>query len=186
MNPIFITLCASLQVAILYVTVGWTAALLVSTALVALIAMFAFTRHLWDPHLDMILLMLAPGGLGMMLALPLGPACHVQLSWTSYWVMTAGMLLFSVPLSWKYARCLRQAREEGYGVRALLLDIAGMQAGMTLAHLPLGIVPLTDLRALWLHHGLMLVGMLLGMLVSMLVLRYWVGRQTAQSTVTYG
>jgi small-conductance mechanosensitive channel len=185
MNPVFLTLCASLQVAILYVTAEWMTGVAFSTALVAVLAMFAFTREHWDAHLDMVLLMVAPGGLGMMLAmllpyLGMGPACHAQRTWTSYWVMTAGMLFVSVPLCWKYARCIQQARRDGYGGRALLLDLLGMQAGMTLAHLPVTLLPMTDPRSVWLHHGVMLSGMLLGMLPSMLVLRFWLGRETRQ------
>lgn len=177
MNPILITLAASLQVAILFVTAGWVAGAAFSTALVAVVAMFAFTHDRWDPHIDMILLMIGPGGLGMMAAMGLpywgmGPACHVQTTWTSYWVMTAGMCLSSVPLCWRFARCLRQARNEGYGGRALLLDLFGMQVGMTVTHFPVTVLPMGDPRSIWLHHGLMLVGMLMGMLASMLVLRF--------------
>ena len=172
MNPILITLGASLQVALLYVTAGWPAGVAIATAVVAMVAMFAFTRERWDPHLDMILLMAGPGGLGMMSAMLLGPACHVQRSWTSYWVMTGGMFLFSVPLAWLSARCLQQARRDGYGGRALLLDVGGMQAGMSMAYLPVGLLPIGDPRSIWLHHAMMLVGMLTGMLLGMAALRY--------------
>lgn len=172
MNPVFITLCASLQVAILYATAKWPTGLAFSIALVTILAIFVFTRDRWDPHLDMVLLMAAPGGLGMLLALTLGPACHVQRTWTAYGVMTAGMLLVSVPVAWQSARCLQQARRDGYGGRALLLDLLGMQAGMTVAHLPVTLLPMADPRSIWLHHGLMLVSMLLGMLAGMSALRF--------------
>ena len=172
MNPILITLCASLQAVILYVTADWPAGVAMATGVLAIVAMLAFTRKRWDPHLDMILLMAGPGGLGMMAAMLLGPACHVHHTWTAYWVMTGGMFLFSVPLAWLSARCLQQARRDGYGVRALLLDVVGMQAGMTVAYLPVGLLPIADPRSIWLHHAMMLVGMLAGMLLGMAALRY--------------
>ncbi len=182
MNPILITLCASLQVAILYVTADWPAGVAMAIGVVAIAAMFAFTRERWDPHLDMILLMAGPGGLGMMSAMLIGPSCHVQHTWTSYWVMSGSMLLFSVPLAWLFARCLQQARRDGYGGRALLLDVVGMQAGMTLAYLPVGLLPIADPRSIWLHHAMMLAGMLAGMLLSMAVLRYILRRATKSSS----
>ncbi len=182
MNPCLILLCTSMQVAILYITSGWIDGALLAVPLVAVLTMLAFTRGRWDPHLGMVLIMLGPGGLGMMLAMLLpqlgwGLACHVRTTWTSYAVMSVGMLACSVPLSWRYAPCLQQARRDGYGGRALLLDIVGMQAGMTMAHLPLTLLPMADPRSAWLHHALMLVGMLLGMLPSMLALRYWLQRR---------
>ncbi len=172
MNPFYITSCAILQVAILSWNAGWPAGTAYSAALVAMVAMFAFTRLHWDAHLDMVLLMAGPGGLGMMAALALGPACHVQLTWASYGLMSGGMLLLSVPLSWRYARCVQQSRREGYGGRALLLDVIGMQLGMTFTHLSLSILPTAGPRGIWWHHGIMLAGMMLGMLASMLAWRY--------------
>lgn len=181
MNPTLITFCATFQVAILYVMAGWPAGVAIATGVVAIVAMFAFTRERWDPHLDMILLMAGPGGLGMMSAMLLGPACHVQRTWTAYWVMTGGMFLFSVPLAWLSARCLQQARRDGYGGRALLLDVVGMQAGMTVAYLPVGLLPIADPRGIWLHHAMMLVGMLVGMLLGMAGIRYILRRATKSS-----
>lgn len=108
----------------------------------------------------------------MMAAMPLGAACHVQHTWTAYWAMTGGMFLFSVPLAWFSSRCLQQARRDGYGGRALLLDVVGMQAGMTVVYLPVGLLPIADPRSIWLHHAMMLVGMLAGMLLGMAALRY--------------
>lgn len=181
MNAYFITLCAMLQVLILSANARWPAATAYSLVLVMMVAMFAFTRERWDAHLDMVLLMAGPGGLGMMAAMALGPACHVQLTWTSYGVMSAGMLLLSVPLGWRSARCVRQARRDGYGGRALLLDVAGMQLGMTFSHLAMGILPLVGPRAIWWHHGLMMAGMLLGMLASMGAWRYALRRGDSPS-----
>ena len=183
MNPTLILLCASLQVAILFVSAPWLAGAGFAIPVVAVLAMLAYTRERWDPHVDMVLLMAAPGGLGMLFAMALpelgwGPACHVQSTWSGYGVMTAGMLLCSVPLSWQSARCLRQARDNGFGGRALLLDLAGMQVGMTLAHLPATLLPMGDPRTVWMHHALMLVGMLLGMFAGMFAWR-WLPRPAA-------
>ena len=62
--------------------------------------------------------------------------------------------------------CLKEAREQGRGFTALLIDWAGMQMGMLLGHLPLLFLPVFDRRAAWLFHGVMLLGMLLGMLAA--------------------
>ena len=169
MNPLLLTLCGALQLAVLYYQVPSAGPLAFGVGLLVIFAMFAFTRLRWDAHLDMILIMLAPGGLGMLLPLLFlpGPLCHSQQSASAFLWMSLGMLLFSAPLSWLKARCMQQARLDGHGVSVLLLDLAGMQAGMTLAHIPLSHLPIGDLRVAWLHHGIMLVGMLLGMLCSM-------------------
>lgn len=177
MSPTWIAICAGLQVLILALTVPWANGLLFALPILATLVLFAFTRQRWHPHLDMLLLMAAPGGLGMMLpmVLPLlgfGPACHVRSTWLSYAVMTAGMLLMSVPFAWQGARCLRQARQQGYGGRALFLDLVGMQAGMTLVHLPLSWLPMAAPRSVWVHHAWMVAAMLLGMLTGMFALRY--------------
>jgi hypothetical protein len=170
MNPTFLTLCAAAQVAILHVISG-SAGLAPSVILVTIFALFAYTREHWDAHLDMLLLMAGPGGLGMMAAMLAGPSCHVALTWSHYWTMSTGMLALSVPLSWHYARCIVQARREGYGGLALTLDLLGMQAGMALAHLPLSLLGVSQPN-LWLQHGVMLIGMLLGMTAGMAGLRF--------------
>lgn len=167
MNPFLIAFCAAAQVAILSLWDGWPTGTAYAALVVAMVAMFAFTRENWDPHLDMVLLMAGPGGLGMMAPMALGPACHVQLTWTSYGVMSAGMSLLSMPLCWRYARCIQQARREGHGGRSLLLDMVGMQIGMTISHFSFMILPWAGPHTIWWHHGLMMVGMMLGMLVSM-------------------
>ncbi|MBY0507948.1 MAG: hypothetical protein K2X03_28810 [Bryobacteraceae bacterium] len=173
MNSTFLVLCAALQVAILAAQAPWRDGLLFAVPLLAIVSLFAYTRQYWPAHLDMYLLMAAPGGLGMMAALLLpGPVCHRGAGWDGYAAMSAGMLFCSLPLAWRSARCLQQARSEGLGVLALLFDALGMQAGMALAHLPLTRLSLMDPRSIWLHHGLMIVGMLLGMSVSMVAFRY--------------
>lgn len=169
MNAWLITASVVAQVAILAAQALWWEAIGVGAVACAVVSMFAFTRRHWDAHLDMFLLMAGPGGLGMLAPLlSNGPACHAHLTWTGYALMTAGMWLLSVPPSWQYARCIQAARSEGIGPLALTLDIAGMQVGMTLVHLLLGYLPMLGPRMAWLHHALMLLGMLLGMGAAML------------------
>ena len=170
MKPAWIIVASVLQLALLYWQSPSTTALAAGVGVVLILSLFAFTRNHWDAHLDMILIMLAPGGLGMLLPLLImrGPLCHSQNNSLAFLWMSLGMLLFSIPLSWFQARCIVEARGQGRGMQVLLLDIVGMQIGMTLAHLPMTLLSMADPRAAWLHHVSMLVGMLLGMLCSML------------------
>lgn len=164
--PTLTILCGIAQLALLHQRSPWLAGAFAGFAIVAILMLFAATRLRWDSHLDMYLLMLGPGGLGMLLGgWQAGPACHNG-TWTAFWLMTAGMLLPSIPLCWFLARCVLEARRQGRGTQALLIDIAGMQAGMLLGHLPALILPAMDPRLIWLHHALMLTGMTLGMLAA--------------------
>lgn len=171
MKPAWIIVASALQLALLYWRSPSPTALAAGIGVVLILLLFAFTRNHWDAHLDMILIMLAPGGLGMLLPLLFmtGPLCHSQNNPLAFLEMSLGMLLFSVPLSWFQARCILEARRQGRGVQILFLDVIGMQIGMTLAHVPMTMLPMNDPRAAWLHHASMLVGMLLGMLCSMLI-----------------
>lgn len=164
--PTLTVICGVAQVALLYQRSPWLAGAFGGFAVVTILMLFAATRLRWDSHLDMYLLMLGPGGLGMMLGgWQAGPACHNG-TWTAFWLMTAGMLLPSIPLCWYLARCVLEARRQGRGLQAILLDTAGMQVGMLLGHLPATLMPVMDPRLVWFHHGLMLVGMVLGMLAA--------------------
>ncbi len=178
MSPRWIIGAGLLQLAILYVHSPWPAAMGVGVGALLILGMVSVTRLRWDSHLDMILIMASFGGLGMILPTLLlpGPACHLQQSTSGFLAMTAGMLLLSAPLSWHSARCIIEARREGYGGLALAVDLAGMQAGMMLGHLSMTVSrwPVGDPRLVWIHHSLMLVSMLLGMLASMAVLRWYV------------
>ena len=87
-------------------------------------------------------------------------------SWLAFGLMTMGLFVASVPLCWWFARCILIARVEGRGVMALALDAAGMQVGMLLGFLPALAMASMDPRLVWLHHGLMLLGMLLGMMAA--------------------
>ena len=174
MNPTLITLCGVAQLAILYSQSQWTEALAGGVGVVVILAVFAYTRLRWDAHVDMFLAMAGPGGLGMLLGSIVagGEGCHDG-GWASFLWMSVGMAIASVPLCWYRARCLQEARLEGRGAMALLLDWIGMQGGMLLGHLPATLVNMPDARASWLHHGIMLVGMSLGMLAAAALQSIW-------------
>ncbi len=176
MSPIWIVGAGLLQLAILYVHSPWSAALGVGAGALWILGMFSITRLRWDSHLDMILIMASFGGFGMVLPTLLfpGPACHLQQSVSGFVYMTGGMLLLAAPLSWRFARCIIEARRDGYGGLALAVDLIGMQAGMILGHFSISRWPMGDTRLVWIHHALMLVSMLLGMLAGMAVLRGYV------------
>ena len=176
MSPWWIIGAGLLQLAILYMHSPWPAALGMGIGALLILGMFAITRLRWDSHLDMILIMASFGGLGMILPTLLvpGPACHLQQTTSGFLLMTGGMLLLAIPLSWHTARCILEARNEGHGGLAFAADLIGMQAGMMLGHLPMNRWPMGDPRLVWIHHALMLVSMLLGMLASMAVLRWYV------------
>ncbi len=171
--PALTVICGVAQVALLYQRSPWIAGAFGGFAAVAILMLFAATRLHWVSHLDMYLLMLGPGGLGMMLGgWQAGPLCH-SATWSVFWPMTAGMLMLSVPFCWYLARCVLEARRQGRGVQALLLDMAGMQVGMLLGHLPSIMLPVMDPRLIWLHHALMLIGMSMGMLVAAVLQQGW-------------
>ena len=152
---------------LLYSRSQWTEGLIAGVGVTAIFAAFAFTRIRWDAHFDMFLAMLGPGGLGMILGAG-RDGCHGG----SLLGMSAGMLIASVPLCWFQARCLIEARRQRHGIVALSLDVLGMEAGMVLGSLPGSFIPMGNPRVVWLHHGLMLVGMSLGMLAAWLL---WTG-----------
>lgn len=162
-------LAQAMLLAWLYPIAGLTGTLLLSAALMAFVLdRLWWMRHLWNPHLDMVLIMLGWGGLGMMLGpLAVGaPLCH-----SSPLAMWIGMLAASAWPSYRYARCLRAAYEEGRLALTLGADGAGMALGMYAGALPLALLRLPLAEAAWLHHAGMLLGMSLGMGLSMLGLR---------------
>ena len=156
-----------MQLALLYSQSQWIEGLAVGAGAVAILAVFAYTRLRWDAHLDMFLAMAGPGGAGMLFGgMWAGPAaCHDQ-SWMGFAAMSAGMAGAAVPLCWFRARCLLEARQRGRGVMSLVLDWIGMEAGMVLGHFSSLMIPWSDTRAIWLHHGIMLTAMALGMLAA--------------------
>ena len=148
---------------ILFSQSQWIEGAVVGAICLAILAAFAYTRLQWDAHLDMFLAMIGPGGLGMLVGSYLeGGDCH-NFTWSGFLGMSAGMAIAGMPLCWFTARCFLKARTEGRGALLLWLDIAGMELGMLIAHLPAMFIHITDTRAIWLNHGMMLVMMSAGM-----------------------
>jgi len=163
MDPKLITLCGAAQLFILFSQSQWIEGAVVGAICLTILAAFAYTRLKWDAHLDMFLAMLGPGGLGMLIGGNLaGGDCHT-FTWSGFLGMSAGMAIAGVPLCWFTARCFLKARGEGRGALLLWLDMAGMEVGMLIAHLPAMFIHVTDGRAIWLNHGMMLVMMSAGM-----------------------
>lgn len=185
MNPKWLIGCGLLQLAILYYQAPWTAGLGAGLGILLILALFALSRLRWDSHLDMILIMTGPGGLGMMLPMFFVdvPACHIQPTVTGFLLMTIGMLLVTLPLSWQSARCVREARNQGLGALTLGVDVIGMQIGMLLSYLSMSKWPIADVRIVWMHHGSMLICMNLGMLAAMVFLR-WVNHSSPRVQIT--
>src|SRR6266568_3410554 len=93
----------------------------------ALVMVLWRSRACLNPHVDMLLIMLASGGLGMFVYLA-HLACAMG-SWRPYgWMLLFG-LVPAIPL----ARCLRAAFRHGYLMRALLIDASAMTGGMWLS-----------------------------------------------------
>lgn len=153
------------------------------TAIAALVVWHGWrARRLLSPHADMLLIMAAFGGLGMWVGDrldhwidPNAPLCPLHdargpLALASSW-MTWLMLVFAVPPSILWSRCLQPLRRRPLRLAmALLLDMGGMLAGMIAAHFWLGRawalrIPPPELGM----HLAMLSGMLGGMLPAMWV-----------------
>jgi hypothetical protein len=151
------------------------------SALAALAAYQAWmARERLPAHFDMLLLMGALGGLGMMLgtwidkgfptvpplppAMPRAPSLRPVATW-----MTWLMLLFAVPPGALWSRCLAPVRRRpGWLAFALVVDAVGMVAGMILvaSWWTRSLMHLTGSH-FSAHQLAMLVGMLAGMLPAM-------------------
>lgn len=191
MHPLWITISFLLQVVLLVsFSGGWSVFVTSSGAFVAgaaafglavsgIAGMMAYTRQRWDNHLDMFLIMLGPGGLGMLLPnLWQNHSCVHQTNWLHYFAMSGGMWLFTLVPMWRQARCVVQARNAGLGPLRLGLDAALMQAAMALLHLlqphlPLARLPMNHPALPWISHGLMLLVMSAGMLLAALWFAAW-------------
>jgi hypothetical protein len=108
-------------------------------------------------HVDMIVLMCAYGGLGMM---PGAPQCHETAR--TWFGMAAGMLVLGLPPVFWGSRCFAAARFQGNAVIVLLFDTLGMTAGMGAMHLETAFISLSPLP----KHFVMVFGMAAGMLVG--------------------
>jgi hypothetical protein len=110
-------------------------------------------RRVMPPHADMVLIMTAFGGFGMVVGGYGQPTCHHS------WGGTAGMLVASLPPTLRFARCLQVPAR--YAL--LVVDTVGMLVGMECSHrLATGADP-------WVMHGAMLLGMNLGMTLRFVV-----------------
>lgn len=166
----------------------------VTLALAALAARAWSIRRMLPAHADMLLLMLAWGGFGMLWGWILDGGLSAMQSHAAYHRMAGGamtpvysgpgqfinwmnalMLLFAFPPSIEWARCLVPYRFHPSRLAwVLALDAAGMIFGMMaggrlLGH-PLGMFLGAPAFA---HHLGMLLGMLAGMLLTMAI-RPWV------------
>lgn len=125
-------------------------------------------RRILNVHVDMLLIMGAFGGLGMLLGSQWGGgsphASHVM-GTAAWWGMMIGMVAFGTIPAIPFSRCLQYARANRLLILVLLIDCAGMTAGMLAVHL----VPMSHASrfAIILHHLLMMIGMLLGMMLAM-------------------
>lgn len=140
-------------------------------------------RGRWPAHADMLLLMAGLGGLGMMIGgwvdagfpmqPPMGHHHHhhaITLAGVCTW-MVGFMLLFAVPPSAVFSRCLAPIRRKPLLLAmALALDCTGMIIGMFLAAAWWG-MPLMHWTGSHFagHHLAMLIGMLGGMIPAMLL-----------------
>ena len=150
-------------------------------------------RRLWSPHLDIILVMGALGGFGMLLGTwadarfapsLAGVACpmHTRADAGLFTWMTGLMLLAAVPPGAAWSRCLERFRGHRPSfAAALAVDTAGMLAGMTACGLWFA-EPFTLLAgsAAAGMHLAMLAGMLAGV-GGALAPRDWLAGQMARS-----
>jgi hypothetical protein len=155
-------------------------------------------RRLWSPHLDMILVMGALGGFGMLLGtwadarfVPslAGVACpmHSRADAGLFTWMTGLMLLAAVPPGAAWSRCLNRFRGHWPSfAAALAVDTAGMLAGMIAFGLwfaePFALLAGSAAAGM---HLAMLAGMLGGMAAAM-PLRDWLAGQLARSSAPAG
>lgn len=130
--------------------------------------LWSLRQHL-NQHMDMLLLMTAYGGLGM-LPLPGAPTCHV--STQAFVTMNARMLLLGVPAMLFGSRCMADARRQHRLAITLLGDVLGMLAGMAAVHFLVPVVAGSGLM----HHLTMLLGMLGGMAGMRFFLTWILGR----------
>jgi hypothetical protein len=131
--------------------------------LMLLVATLWRARFYFNPHADMLLIMFASGGFGMLLGMPLSHHMSHMVDFT-IWRMCAGMLLFGFAPAVAFSRCLRAARQRGVLAVALLIDFSAMLAGMWLStRVRIG----PDEQLVFNRHLAMLGGMMLGMIAGM-------------------
>lgn len=137
-------------------------------------------RRYWSPHLDMLLVMGALGGFGMLLGTwtdarftssLVGVPCsmHGRADGGLFTWMTGLMLLFAIPPGVAWSRCLLRYRPHRAALAAAVaLDTAGMLAGMIAFGLwfadPFSLLAASATAGM---HLAMLTGMLAGMAAAM-------------------
>ena len=132
---------------------------------IMLLVIYLWRSRLYlNSHIDMLLIMLASGGLGMQLgmAMPAGMAHMPHV--VDWWRMCAWMFALGLAPAIVFSRCLRTARRNGYLLWALLIDSSTMLVGMW-ASTYLG--SMHGDSTMMSRHFTMLGGMMLGMIVGM-------------------
>lgn len=115
-----------------------------------------------NAHADMLLIMFASGGLGMLLAMP-SHESH-GMDFVAWGRTCGGMIILGLVPAIVFSRCLRAARRDGRLLWSLLIDSAAMLAGMWVVN-----CAKTE-HGEWMvltRHVSMLGGMTLGMVAGM-------------------
>jgi hypothetical protein len=102
-----------------------------TVCLILLVVYLWRSRLYLNSHADMLLIMFASGGLGMLA----GMSSHMTHA-TDFIVwcrMCLGMFVLGLAPAIAFSRCLRAAHQRGYLFRALLIDSSAMLAGMWLS-----------------------------------------------------
>ena len=129
----------------------------------AVLVIYLWRSRLYlNSHVDMLLIMFASGGLGMLL----GMSSHMShaADFVAWWPMCTGMFILGLAPAIAFSRCLRAARRHGYLLKALLIDSSAMLAGMWLS------ASVTIGHGEWMmisRYFTMLAGMMLGMIAGM-------------------
>lgn len=174
MNPFFLTLCFLAQGLLLHRQSPWPQALGLWLLLSLIYFLFAWSRQRWNQHLDMLLIMLGPASLAMLAAIeicmPNCPFRHTPaMALQHFTLMSFAMLALSLPLTWRYARCVQAAKTQRRAISLLLLDALGMLSGMAIAHTTANLLPHGIGQAPWLEHSAMLIAMACGMIPAALL-----------------
>ena len=173
MNPVVFTMCFLAQGVLLYRESPWPQALGLWLLLTLIYALFIYSRQVWNQHLDMFLIMLGPASLAM-LAVPAWamPSCPLHASPSlqiqHFALMSTAMLIVSLPLTWRYARCVQAAKVQQRALQILTLDSLAMLLAMAAVHFLHTLLPSQNA---WLQHANMLIAMPLAMVFPQLLYR---------------
>ena len=121
-------------------------------------------RRFLNSHVDMLLIMCASGGLGMLLGMPMPSHAAHSANSAALWRMCVWMFVFGFAPALLFSRCMRTAYRHGYLLWALLIDCSAMLAGMWISsQVRLGHEHWTAIG----RHLTMLGGMTVGMIFGM-------------------